>query len=470
MKKITTEEIYLAAVRSDLKVFVQHAFATIYPGKQFMDNWHVDAIIYQLELAIEGKQPRLIINLPPRHLKSFLVSVALPAFILGMDPSAKIICVSYSDELTKTLARDFRRILESDWYQGLFPNVQVTKLTETDVVTDQGGFRYATSVGGSLTGKGADFLIIDDPMKPEDALSDKTREKTNEWFKSTLFSRLEDKKHSVLILVMQRLHVNDLTGFVQSNGNYHKLSLPAISTRHEEVPLNNEDVYYREEGEPLHEERESLATLEETKSQVSPQHFQSQYQQSPETPEGAMFKRRWFNIIDSYPSFDGGEFVVSIDAASSTSESANYSAITVMYAASTGYYVIETERGRWDYEGLLGKAKSYVRKYGARVQFIVEAASNGTALISSLRIHGAICTSYFPKEDKTTRASYVMPAIHGGHVSILRTEDNKTAFKAYMDEVCTFPNSRNDDQVDSLVMSIMMAERMFGLSQRGSLI
>jgi len=226
---ISREQAYWAAVKSNLKVFLLQAFATTYPGKEFMDNWHIDAIVYALTLAIQGKMPRLIINLPPRYLKSFIVSVVLPAFILGMDPTAKIICVSYSDELAKTLARDFRRLVESTWYQKLFPNVRLSKVTEGEIVTTAGGSRLATSVGGSLTGRGGDFIIIDDPIKAEDALSDRARQSNNEWFNTTLLSRLDDKQRSVLILVMQRLHVNDLTGFVEGSGGFHKISLPAIA-------------------------------------------------------------------------------------------------------------------------------------------------------------------------------------------------------------------------------------------------
>lgn len=138
-----SEMLYLAAVRSDSLVFVQHAFASLYPERTFMDNWHIDAIAHVLTESIEGRQPRVIINPPPRQLKSFLVSTVLPAFILGMDPTAKIICCSYSEELAKVLARDFRRIVDSDWYRQLFPEVRAVKATETEFVTDAGGSRYA---------------------------------------------------------------------------------------------------------------------------------------------------------------------------------------------------------------------------------------------------------------------------------------------------------------------------------------
>ena len=147
-----------------------------------------------------------------------------------MDPAVKIICASYSDELAKTLARDFKRIVESDWYRRVFADVRPTKMTESEFATDAGGSRYATSVGGTLTGRGGDFIIIDDPIKPEDAFSDKARASPpTSGTGARSLSRLDDKAKSVLILVMQRLHVNDLTGFVEASGGFHKLSLPAIA-------------------------------------------------------------------------------------------------------------------------------------------------------------------------------------------------------------------------------------------------
>jgi len=117
-------------------------------------------------LSMTGKSPRLIINLPPRHLKSFIASVALPAYVLGRDPTAKIICISYSDELSRTLARDFRRIVESAWYHRVFPHVRFAKNTENEMATTDGGFRFSTSVGGTLTGRGGDIIIIDDRSSP----------------------------------------------------------------------------------------------------------------------------------------------------------------------------------------------------------------------------------------------------------------------------------------------------------------
>jgi predicted phage terminase large subunit-like protein len=450
------EQAYWAAVRSDFRVFLSHSFNTIYPGRLFLDNWHIHAIAHSLELSIAGKQPRLIINLPPRQLKSFITSVVLPAFILGQDPSAKIICISYSDELAKTLARDFKRIVESAWYRKLFPHVQPTKTTENELVTDQGGFRYATSVGGTLTGRGGDFIIIDDPIKPEDANSDSMRKKTNDWFQSTLFSRLDDKKRSVMIIVMQRLHVNDLTGFAQDSGGFEKLSFPAIATGDMSIPVSATDFYHRKTGEPLHAEYEDLTTLERIRDQIGTYNFASQYQQSPEMPSGGLIKRKYIHIIDRYPKIKG-EWWVSIDSALSTSETADYSALTVGCSNSEGHFVFYVNRGRWDYETLKSKALFCVQRLEA-VTIIVEAAGSGISLIEYMRKKQLRCISYKAKHDKVERASLVLPIFLAGRVHICNVKSKNGWVEEFINELLTFPNGRHDDQVDSLVQALRWAE------------
>ncbi len=420
----TTEEAYWAAVRSDLKSFLQQAFSTIYPRDEYLDNWHIDAIVYCLEQSIQGRMPRLIINLPPRHLKSFIASVALPAFILGMDPSAKIICISYSDELAKALTRDFNRLVESDWYRKVFPHVRPTKKTEGEFATDQGGSRLATSVYGTLTGRGGDFII----------------------------------KRSVLILVMQRLHVNDLTGFVESGGGFHKLSLPAIAIRDERIPVNGTETYLRREGEPLHAEREGIDTLKGIRDLMGPFNFASQYQQRPETPEGVLIKRKYINVIDPpHHLATGGYSWVSIDSALSTSETADYSAISLGHSNRDGHYVYGAERGRWDYETLRAKALAYTRRY-RDLTFIVEAAGSGISLIQYLMQSRQRCFSYRPKHDKQARAAIVLPIFLDGRVNIVNKQGENSWVEPYINELVSFPHGRFDDQVDSLVQALNWAE------------
>lgn len=457
----TKDEIaFWAAVRTDFMPFLKQCFNTIYPGNEFQDNWHVDAIVHCLEESFNGRMPRLIINLPPRHLKSFIVSVAWPAYVMGKDPTAKIICVSYSDELAKTLARDFRRVVESDWYRRVFTNVKLTKCTETEAVTDQGGSRYATSVGGTLTGRGADFVIIDDPIKPEDAYSDKARNGVNDWYKSTLLSRLDDKRRSVLIIVMQRLHVNDLTGFAQAGGGFHRLSLCAIATKEEAILLRNGAVYRREPGEVLHCEREDAETLERIRADVGAHNFAAQYQQAPEAPEGTLFKRKWLQIVRQPPTIrSNGQLYLSVDAAASTSESADYSAITLAYVQGKDIAILQAERGRWDYEALKAKCLKFHRKMPS-LHFVIEAASTGISLYKYLEQQRLRCYYYKPRQDKFARACLAVPILADQRVCIVDVEGGNQWVEPYIEELVTFPNGRFDDWVDSLVQLVIYADRV----------
>jgi hypothetical protein len=169
-------------------------------------NWHVELIAAKLAAVRAGHIRRLIVSLPPRHLKSHLASVAFPAWCLGHEPSAQILCVSYAQELADKLSRDCRRILASDWYQRLFPTRLAPRHQAVpEFETTAQGSRVATSVGGVLTGRGADLIVIDDPLKPEEALSQAQRQAANEWFDHTLYSRLNDKLTGAIVLIMHRL-------------------------------------------------------------------------------------------------------------------------------------------------------------------------------------------------------------------------------------------------------------------------
>ena len=208
------QRILNALLRTDYMAFMHRCMLTLNPGHPFLRNWHLDAIAWSLQLVMAGKIKRLIINLPPRSLKSLWSSVAFPAFWLGHDPRHKIFGISYGADLAAKHARDFRLIVEAPWYHHAFPNMRVARVLDSDVYTTERGFRKATSINATLTGLGGDCFIIDDPLKPLDALSDALRNALNDWFSSTLLSRLDDKANGVIIVVMQRVHLHDLTGYL----------------------------------------------------------------------------------------------------------------------------------------------------------------------------------------------------------------------------------------------------------------
>ena len=217
--------------RKDLNAFTHRSFLELNPQAEFHYNWHHDPIADALLEVYLGLCPRLILNVPPRHLKSFAASVAFPAWVLGHRPWAQLLSVTYGQELSDALARNSRRLMTSPFYESLF-DTRLARGREavSDFETTQGGVRLSTSVGGTLTGRGADIIIIDDPLKADDALSDVRRPAVNDWYDNTLRSRLNNQETGSIIIVQQRLHADDLVAHVQEReGGWRVLSFPAIA-------------------------------------------------------------------------------------------------------------------------------------------------------------------------------------------------------------------------------------------------
>ena len=178
---------YQAALRADFYSFLLRCFAELNPRSPFLANWHIEVLAAKLQAAQEGKINRLVVCIPPRHLKSLAASIALPAWWLGHDPACAIINVTYGQDLSDKFARDCRAIMMSSWYQKLYPTrLATSRAAIQELVTTKGGFRMATSVSGVLTGRGADVIIVHDPLKPIDAMSDARRNAANEWYDGTL--------------------------------------------------------------------------------------------------------------------------------------------------------------------------------------------------------------------------------------------------------------------------------------------
>ena len=283
-----------AAVRMDFYSFLIRCFYELHGGQEYSPSWHVEVMAARLAAVLDGGAKRLIVNVPPRHLKSLAASIALPAWLLGHDPTLAIVNVTYGQDLSDKFARDCRAIMTSASYQTLFE----TRLSSErppfqELATTAGGFRLATSVGGALTGRGADVVIIDDPLKPSDAMSESRRAGANEWFNSTLYSRLNDKEKGAIVIVMQRLHEDDLVGHVLKREGWEVLSFPAIAEADEVhcvETMKGPQEFRRKAGEALHEERESLATLGRIRAMIGEMNFAGQYQQAPAPAGGGMVK------------------------------------------------------------------------------------------------------------------------------------------------------------------------------------
>ena len=212
---------------------------------------------------------RGIVNMPPRHGKSQMFNVALCAFILGHDPRKRIFCVSYAGPLSSEHAAQFRAIVESAWYQRLFPRMRIKRIVDDEVYTTKRGFRRWTSVMGSMTGMGGDLFIVDDPIKPVDCLSQVKRDGVNQWFSNTLLSRLDHKETGIILVVMQRLHMDDLSGYLLRNSDgWTHLNLPAIAEMPQDIELGAGRMHRREVGDVLNPARESRETLERQRQEM----------------------------------------------------------------------------------------------------------------------------------------------------------------------------------------------------------
>ena len=182
-----------ALFAKNLTAFTEFGFGVVRPGVPLKRNWHLDAVTFKLSQLAKGYIRRLIITLPPRSLKSLCASVALPAWFLGHYPWERVVVVSYSDFLSRTHANDFRRVVNHPLYRATFPATRLDRDTDREITTTERGKRIATSIDGTLTGLGGNLIIIDDPIKLGDAMSDAVRERVIEWYRSTLLSRGDDK-------------------------------------------------------------------------------------------------------------------------------------------------------------------------------------------------------------------------------------------------------------------------------------
>ncbi len=197
--------MYADVLRHDLYAFVHRSFLELNAQTPFLSNWHIQVLMSKLEEVGGGSCKRLIVNKPPRHLKSHAISIAFPAWLLGHDPAKQILSVTYAQDLSDNLARKSRTLMTSAFYEALF-DTRLSKGREavSDYETTEGGYRLSTSVGGILTGRGADIIIIDDPLKADDALSESRRRSVNDWYDNTLRSRLNSQEKGAIIIVMQR--------------------------------------------------------------------------------------------------------------------------------------------------------------------------------------------------------------------------------------------------------------------------
>lgn len=438
-----------ALLRRDLSGFTQKVFATLEPGTPYAPNWHLDHLAWQLTRVMRGEIRRLIINVPPRSGKSITVSVALPLFVLGHDPKRRIICVSHTEDLARKFSVDRRTVAQSLWYHRLFPDMGIAgpRPRDLELRTTQFGSCFAAGVGGAVLGRGADLIVVDDPIKALDALSRAERRRVTEFYDNTLLTRLNDKRTGAVVIVMQRLHEDDLVGHVLARDDWEMVSLPAIATENSVHRLSDDadDVHSRRLGDVLHPEREPLTVLEQVRRAQGSLTFQAQYQQAPLPPGGNVIRREWLRFYDSEPErFE--RILVSWDTASTLGEASDWSVGTVWGSIGLDFYLLDVWRDRVEAPELRRAIVSLSEHWEADAT-VVEDTELARALVQDLRRTGtARPLLQRPIFDKEARLLAQAARFESGQVHL---PSEAPWLADYMHELLAFPNGRHDDQVDA---------------------
>jgi predicted phage terminase large subunit-like protein len=347
---------------------------------------------------------------------------------------------------------DCRAILASGWYQALFPHTRLSSERQAvqEFMTTKQGLRLSTSMGGVLTGRGADFIIIDDPLKPEEALSDTQRKAVNQWFDNTLYSRLNDKRAGRIVLIMHRLHQDDLVGHVLGIEPWKVIRFPAIAEEDEahviETPYGTRH-FQRRIGEALHPEREPLEILNHLREAQGEYNFAGQYEQAPAPLGGGLVKAEWFKTYTAADVPEKFEMIFqSWDTANKPTELSDYSVCTTWGVKEKHVYLLHVFRKRLGYPELKRALRDQAEAFSPKT-ILIEDKASGTQLIQEMINEGMhAIKKYEPTMDKTMRMHSVTSTIENGFAHL---PDKAPWLGEYLHELASFPKGKFNDQVDS---------------------
>lgn len=351
-----TDAELIAMLSKDQVAFTQQCFHTVSPAHEYLHNWHIDCIIEHLQAVESGELPRLIINMPPRMLKSICVSIAWPAWLLGKDPTIQIMVASYVQDLAKAQSIDCRMIIESAWYQKCFPHTVIARdqNEKHKFKTTRQGHRMAYSVGSARIGQGADYLILDDPIDPEGVLSPAITTSTNHWISNSFLTRENNPKTSKGVLVMQRLDTKDPTAYLQEKG-WYSLILPAYMEKRTVITVNNKS-WICEQDSYLQENRLGEDELDLKLVEMGMQGFVGQYLQRPSPEGGGEFQDRYVQYYDNFSrkfTSKGMNVYILYDPANTKKNKEridpDYTAMVVVgLAPDNNYYILDIVRDRFN--------------------------------------------------------------------------------------------------------------------------
>ena len=430
--------------RESLCKFIEYFFAKEL-NKPFQTNWHHTEIEEALQKVLTGEITRLMINIPPGSGKTELITKCFPVWAMGKKPDTKIIATGYSATLTQSYGAEARDYYKSDTYKAVFPRrprIRADQDTKGLWKNEETGQYLATGTGGSITGNRANIFIIDDPLKPDEALSDVKREAVNRWYDNTVLSRLFNADKDAVIIVMQRTHEDDLCGYLLNKNNgekWHHISVKGIAEQDEE---------HREVGQSYHEDRYPLTALDKIKSN-DPTSFTTQYQQEPINKDTQLFHEEFFRYYEDAPR-DMQIFTV-VDPAFKTKKENDETAIITGGFKDDELYILEITHGRYNASQAISKVVYHANKWKP-LKIGIEAYAAQTVLAQWLKKTLNDNGNYTEIEeirqsgDKTTKIRMIEAPIRSGKIKWRMGEI------ALETQLKKFPRGAHDDIIDTLQM------------------
>jgi predicted phage terminase large subunit-like protein len=450
--RVLKSRIIEAACRTDFMSFFQWAFHVLEPGSTLNLNWHHRAIAYHLELLLQGRIKRLLIAAPPRTLKSLMASVAFAVYALGRDPTTRIIGISHNSDLQIKFSNDCRALISNPHIQRLFRELELAKNTETEFHTTQGGYRYAKSAESGVTGFGGGILILDDFQTPTDVFSEARRTSTNSLYYRTIASRIDNQHSGGIVVVGQRLHIDDLAARLLSSPEpWTVLNLPAIAEKEESIPIGPGRCHVRKVGELLHPQQLSREYLESLRYQ-DPEMFAAQYQQSPIPPGGFIIKRDQIQYCDELPKRSSSSvYLQSWDTARKPGEANSRSACLDILVHENKYFIAHALVGQWEYDELERRALWRANEGKPNAILVEDDGGFGTVLIGALKRKALPVIAIKPEGDKKSRLLKQIDKFANRQVFLLKNAPGRADVET---ECFSFPGGQRNDLVDALSQAL----------------
>jgi predicted phage terminase large subunit-like protein len=434
-------------VQTEFLAFTMKAFASLNKGSDLGQDKYLKVLAERFARVAAGKTKRLVVSLPPRHFKTFMGSICLPAWTLAHNPSAKIVILTYGQDLADKIAYAIRKILRSDWFGQAFRTRLAKNRTKVmDFLTTDGGGVRSLSIEGGVTGLGADYIIIDDPVEIKDCDNAKRLERINNLFDNEIQTRLDRPKKGCIVIIAHRISENDLPGHVLQKGGWKQLKLPLIAMRSRTYDLGDGEVWERKKGELLRPDAFTKQDIRRLRDSKQPG-FETLQQQNPGGRDRLRIKAEFFPAFSADQPMGQSPVVLSIEPGQKGGPTNSFSVIQAWAPKDGAHLLLDQWREHASYPEFRSQTRQFIRTYRPSA-VLIEDTGLGPSLMSEIKAqNGMELVPITPVGDKVERLRRHRGAIRDG---LVRLPQGAAWHAEFISEATQFPYGLFDDQMDAL--------------------